>query len=183
MPHAKPSLVGEDLSVAHETWGRIHVRNKRPAGVDRFGSDRIVIFQHGATYGSIAFDMAFAGMSWMDYAAARGFDTYCIDLPGYGRSDRPAQMSEPAENNPPFMRTPDAADCLGKVVDFVCKRRGVVPVGSGTRRASIRAKRRPSSRSGSWYQSCDQIRASRQPSAPRTPSRMRSRSRALAASR
>ncbi|MFV0298581.1 MAG: alpha/beta hydrolase [Hyphomicrobiaceae bacterium] len=121
----RPGLIGEDLSAEHPTWGRIYVRNKRPASVGSFASNRIVIFQHGATYGSTAFDMAFNGLSWMDYAAARGFDTYCLDLPGYGRSARPPQMDEPAENNPPFMRTADAASCLGTVVDFVCRRRGV----------------------------------------------------------
>ena len=118
-------LVGEDLTVEHSQWGRIYVRNKRPAGMEHFASDRIVIMQHGATYGSAAFDLPFGGVSWMDYIAARGFDVYCIDLPGYGRSERPAQMDVPAEHNPPFMRTPDAADCLGAVVDFVCDRRGV----------------------------------------------------------
>ncbi|MBU2534197.1 MAG: alpha/beta hydrolase [Alphaproteobacteria bacterium] len=118
-------LIGEDLTVEHPEWGRIHVRNKRPAGVDRFGPERIVILQHGATYGSSAFDLAFGGISWMDYIARRGFDVYCLDLPGYGRSQRPAEMDEPAEDNPPFMRTKDAAQCLGAIVDVVCGRRGV----------------------------------------------------------
>lgn len=118
-------LVGEDLSVEHPVWGRIHVRNKRPAGQESFAPGQVVLMQHGATYGSAAFDLPFGGLSWMDYIAARGFDVYCLDLPGYGRSARPPQMAEPAENNPPFMRTPEAADCLGHVVDFVCKRRGI----------------------------------------------------------
>lgn len=118
-------LVGEDLSVQHPKWGRIHVRNKRPANVDTFAPDRIVIMQHGATYGCSAFDLPFGGLSWMDYIAQRGFDVYCLDLPGYGQSERPSQMSVPAEDNPPFMRTSDAADCLAAVVDFVCERRGV----------------------------------------------------------
>jgi pimeloyl-ACP methyl ester carboxylesterase len=122
---ANETLIGEDLALQFAPWGRIHVRNKRPDGIEEFRSDRIVILQHGATYGSAAFDMRFEGLSWMDYLAARGFDTYCLDLPGYGRSERPPQMDEPAENNAPFMRTPDAADCLGAVVDFVCKRRSV----------------------------------------------------------
>lgn len=121
-------LIGEDLAVDFAPWGRIYLRNKRPAGVERFSSDRIVIFQHGATYGSGAFDLPFAGMSWMDYAAVRGFDCYCLDLPGYGRSTRPPQMDEPADRNPPFMRTPDAAACLGAVIDFVCRRRSVEKV-------------------------------------------------------
>jgi len=116
-------LIGEDLSIQHPEWGRIFVRNKRPANITSFESDRIVIMQHGATYGSAAFDLPFGGLSWMDYIAARGFDVYCLDLPGYGRSERPSQMSQPASDNPPFMRTPDAANCLGAVVDHVCQKR------------------------------------------------------------
>jgi pimeloyl-ACP methyl ester carboxylesterase len=118
-------LIGEDVFVEHPAWGRIFVRNRRPKGVDRFTADRTVIFQHGATYGSTAFSMAFGGLSWMDYVAARGFDTYCIDLPGYGRSSRPPAMRQPPAANPPFMRTSDAADCLGAVVDHVRRRRGI----------------------------------------------------------
>ncbi|MGE0698730.1 MAG: alpha/beta hydrolase [Hyphomicrobiaceae bacterium] len=125
MSVSKPETIGEDLSIMHPAWGRIHVRNKRPAGVDRFPGQRIAIFQHGATYGGEAFDLPFGGLSWMDYAAQRGFDCYSLDLPGYGRSARPPQMDEPAERNAPFMRTPDAAGCLGAVVDLVRARRGV----------------------------------------------------------
>ncbi len=121
----KTELLSEDLSVEFAPWGRIHVHNVRPAGVDRFQPGRIAIFQHGATYGSQAFSIPFGGMSWMDYVASQGFDTYCLDLPGYGRSTKPPQMDEPAESNQPFMRTPDAAASLGAVIDFVCQRRGV----------------------------------------------------------
>jgi pimeloyl-ACP methyl ester carboxylesterase len=123
MPEPRRDLVGEDLSLELPDWGRVHIRNKRPAGQDRFTSDRVVIFQHGATYGCEAFDLPFGGLSWMDYVAQRGFDCYAFDLPGYGRSERPPQMNEPAENSPPFMRTNDAARCLGAVVDFVRARR------------------------------------------------------------
>ncbi len=118
-------LIGEDLSFTHPDWGRIHVRNKRPAGIERFPPERIVVLQHGATYGSAAFDLPFAGMSWMDYLARRGFDAWCLDLPGYARSERPPQMAEPPEANPPFMRTSDAADCLGFVCEQIRERRGV----------------------------------------------------------
>ncbi len=112
------NLIGEDLRFTHPDWGDIYVRNKRPANVTSFAPDRIVVLQHGATYGSTAFDVPVGGLSWMDYLAARGFDTYCLDLPGYGYSDQPPQMDEPAEANPPFMRTTNAANCLG----FVCDR-------------------------------------------------------------
>ena len=96
------NLIGEDLRFAHPKWGEIYVRNKRPADVTSFAPDRIVVLQHGATYGSTAFDVPVGGLSWMDYLAARGFDTYCLDLPGYGRSARPPQMSEPAEEIRPL---------------------------------------------------------------------------------
>ncbi len=125
MAEPNGELVGEDLALPLPDWGRVHIRNKRPAGQEQFTADRIVIFQHGATYGCEAFDLPFGGLSWMDYVAARGFDCYAFDLPGYGRSARPPQMDEPAENNAPFMRTSDAARCLGAVVDFVRKRRRV----------------------------------------------------------
>lgn len=125
MGTTRTGVIGEDLSVDVARWGRVFVRNKRLAGVETFAPNRIVIFQHGATYGGGGFDLLLGGLSWMDYVAARGFDAYCLDLPGYGRSTRPSIMDEPAENNAPFMRTPDAAACLGAVVDFVCRRRGV----------------------------------------------------------
>ncbi|MGI9424329.1 MAG: alpha/beta hydrolase, partial [Hyphomicrobiaceae bacterium] len=118
-------LIGEDLVVDHPNWGQIYVRNKRPEMAGTFAAGRTVILQHGATYGATAFDLAFGGLSWMDYLAARGFDAYCLDLPGYGRSERPPQMAAPPEQNPPFMRTQDAAECLASVVDFVRARRGI----------------------------------------------------------
>jgi pimeloyl-ACP methyl ester carboxylesterase len=79
---------------------------------------------HGASYPGTAFDLPVGGMSWMDYMAARGFDVYALDLPGYGRSTRPAAMDAPADRNPPLMGTPEAVRALGAVVDHVLDRRG-----------------------------------------------------------
>ena len=80
---------------------------------------------HGATYPSTAFDLALEGKSWMDYMAERGFDVYALDLPGYGRSTRPASMDQPADQNAPYMRGTEAVKALGAVVDHVLARRGV----------------------------------------------------------
>jgi pimeloyl-ACP methyl ester carboxylesterase len=118
-------LASEDFRVPHGPGTEIFVHNVRPAGVERFAPERVVVLQHGATYPSAAFHTPFGGLSWMGYLAQRGFDAYCLDLPGYGRSSRPPSMDEPASRNPPFMRTPDAAAALGSVVEHVCRRRGV----------------------------------------------------------
>ena len=46
---------------------------------------KTVLFVHGATYGATdTFDYAIDGQSWMDLMADQGFDTWCLDLLGYG---------------------------------------------------------------------------------------------------
>ncbi|KTS30740.1 alpha/beta hydrolase [Methylobacterium indicum] len=104
----------------------IYLRNKRPAGTERFAPDRILLYVHGATYpASTAFDLPLGGLSMMDYLAGLGFDVYLVDLPGYGLSGRPAAMGRPAADGQPFMRTKDAAAVVGQAVDFIRRRRGV----------------------------------------------------------
>ena len=117
-------VVAEEIFVQGGDGVQIFVRNKRPDGVQSFKSDRIAIMMHGATYPGTSFDLPLAGKSWMDYMATRGFDVYAPDLPGYGRSTRPAAMGLPADQSAPFMRTDEAAKALGAVVDYVLKRRG-----------------------------------------------------------
>jgi pimeloyl-ACP methyl ester carboxylesterase len=121
-------VVAADLTVPDGAAGQIYVRNKRPDGLSRFSSDRIAIMVHGATYPATAFDLPLAGKSWMDYMAERGFDVYTFDLPGYGRSTRPASMDQPADQNEPLTRTADAVKALGAVVDLVRGRNGVESV-------------------------------------------------------
>lgn len=105
---------------------RLHVRNKHPAGVGQFPSNRVVLFVHGATYPSeSAFDIDLPGGSWLEYMARRGFDAYLMDIRGYGRSTRPAMMAQPADRNPPFADTADAVNDVTAVVDFIRQRRGV----------------------------------------------------------
>lgn len=126
-PSAPPQLAMEEFRIPARAPGiELYVRNKHPAGVERFGGDKIVLFVHGATYpAETAFDLPLGGFSWMDYIAQRGYDVYLVDVRGYGGSTRPAIMDQPATQNPPFAFTADAADDVAAAADFIRKRRGV----------------------------------------------------------
>ncbi len=105
---------------------KIYVRNKRPAGMNTFRPDRTVLYVHGATYpSSTAFDLPLGGMSWMDYIAQRGYDVYLLDLRGYGKSDRPKEMSDKPEANGPIVRGDTAVKDIGAAVDFILQRRNI----------------------------------------------------------
>ncbi len=119
-------LVMEEFQVASDPGIQLYVRNKRPAAMSRFTADRIVLFVHGSTYPAhTAFDLALGGQSWMDYIARHGYDVYLVDLRGYGKSTRPPEMDQPAEKNPPIVRTDTAVKDVGAAVEFIRQRRGV----------------------------------------------------------
>jgi pimeloyl-ACP methyl ester carboxylesterase len=124
---AQTRLVTEEMMVKSLDPGiEIYVRNKRPADITTFRSERTVLYVHGATYpASTAFDLQLGGMSWMDYIAARGYDVYLLDLRGYGKSARPKEMSEDPKTNPPIVRGDTAVKDIGTVVDFILARRNI----------------------------------------------------------
>src|SRR6476659_833406 len=124
---AQTQLVSEDIMVKFPDPGiDIFVRNKRPASMTAFRPERTVLFVHGATYPAhTTFDMRLDGQSWMDYIAARGYDVYLLDIRGYGKSTRPKEMAEPAQNNPPIVRGETAVKDIGTVVDFILARRSI----------------------------------------------------------
>jgi pimeloyl-ACP methyl ester carboxylesterase len=120
-------LCMDEIMVPSATPGiEIFVRNKRPASLAAFSPERTVLFVHGATYpASTAFDLQLDGFSWMEYIAAHGFDVYLLDLRGYGRSTRPAEMAAPPEANAPIVRSETAVQDIGAVVDAILARRGI----------------------------------------------------------
>jgi pimeloyl-ACP methyl ester carboxylesterase len=122
-----PQIAMEDFLVpALDPGISIFVRNKRPAGLATFRSERTVLYVHGATYpASTSFDLALDGFSWMDYLAARGYDVYLLDVRGYGRSTRPPEMAETPDNHPPIVRSDTAIRDIGAVVEFILKRRNI----------------------------------------------------------
>ncbi|MDE2362370.1 MAG: alpha/beta fold hydrolase [Hyphomicrobiales bacterium] len=104
----------------------VFMRNKRPKGVAHFGPDRTLLFVHGATYpASVAFDLPIDGASWMDHIAARGFDVWLMDLPGYGGSSRPKEMSGAPDGVAPPTTTDVAIASVGAVVDFIRRERSL----------------------------------------------------------
>jgi pimeloyl-ACP methyl ester carboxylesterase len=104
----------------------IYVRNKRQSDMTSFRPERTVLFVHGSTYPAhTAFDLPLAGMSWMDYIAAHGYDVYLLDLRGYGKSTRPKEMSEQPEAHPAIVRGNTALEDISSVIDFILNRRSI----------------------------------------------------------
>ena len=119
-------LVTEEFMVPSDPGIEIFVRNKRQPNHATFTPERTLLFVHGSTYPAhTGFDAPLGGQSWMEFIASRGYDVYCLDVRGYGRSTRPKQMSEPAQSNPPVVRTPDAVKDITAVLNFILKRRNI----------------------------------------------------------
>jgi pimeloyl-ACP methyl ester carboxylesterase len=136
-----PAIEGETV--------QLYVRERvKPATIQRGAprDDRVVLFVHGAgTPAEVAFDVPYAGYSWMAYLAEAGFDVFSMDMTGYGRSTRPNGMNDvcnlSAEQQAALGRTPcDAShraqlttiatdwDDLDAVVDYVRELRDVPSV-------------------------------------------------------
>ena len=122
---AAPVLAEEFMVPSGDAGIEIFVRNKRQDGAAA-RPDRTLLFVHGATYpASTAFDLPLGGLSWMDYIAGRGFDVWCMDLRGYGRSTRPPEMAQPPEANPPLVRGEVAVADIAAVAGFIRQRRSL----------------------------------------------------------
>jgi pimeloyl-ACP methyl ester carboxylesterase len=83
---------------------QLYVRERVHAGMLARGArqaDRVVLFVHGAgTPAEVAFDVPYEDYSWMGYLAQAGFDTFSVDMTGYGRSTRPPAMNDPCNLAP-----------------------------------------------------------------------------------
>jgi pimeloyl-ACP methyl ester carboxylesterase len=103
---------------------KLYVVNKHLTNLQQLSPVRTLLFVHGATQPAEAtFDLPLDGMSWMDYIAQHGWDVYLVDVRGYGRSTRPAEMDQPAERNPPIVRTDVAIRDVQSAIDFILQRR------------------------------------------------------------
>ena len=112
----------------------------------RAGGDGVkptVLFVHGSSMASQpTFDLKVPGRpdsSVMDWFAQRGFDTWCVDMEGYGRSDKSRDSNFDIANG---------ADDLAAASDYIMKTRGVKKflvygISSGALRAALFAQRHP----------------------------------------
>lgn len=102
-----------------------------------------ILFVHGSSMGSQpTFDLQVRGRphsSAMDYFAGLGFDTWCVDMEGYGRSDKKRDINCDIANG---------ADDLEAATDYILKARGTkrfltYGISSGALRAAMFAERHP----------------------------------------
>jgi pimeloyl-ACP methyl ester carboxylesterase len=102
-----------------------------------------VLFVHGSSMASQpTFDLSVKGRpdsSVMDWFAARGFDTWCMDHEGYGRSDK---------SRPINCDIPNGAEDLAAGTDYILKKTGakkllVYGISSGALRAALFAQQHP----------------------------------------
>jgi pimeloyl-ACP methyl ester carboxylesterase len=128
-----------------EHWTRkgdvkLFLWEKRAPGGPRNGT---ILFVHGSSMASQpVFDLQVPGRpnsSAMDYFAERGFDTWCMDHEGYGRSDK---------NRGIDANIAEGADDLEAGSDYIMKLRNCGPllmygISSGALRAAAFAQRRP----------------------------------------
>ncbi|MGH7311951.1 MAG: alpha/beta hydrolase [Candidatus Rokuibacteriota bacterium] len=102
-----------------------------------------LLFVHGSSMGSQpTFDLQVPGRpdaSAMDHFARLGYDTWCVDMEGYGRSDKHRDINADIATG---------ADDLEAAADYIAKTRGVESflvygISSGALRAALFAQRRP----------------------------------------
>jgi len=114
-------IASQEFRIPSDTPGlRLYVRNKRRTDVASFSGEKTLLFVSGSTYpASASFDLRLDGYSWMDQLAGAGYDTWLVDVRGYGQSDKPPEMALAAAENPPIVRTPVAVRDVATAAAFV----------------------------------------------------------------
>lgn len=107
------------------------------------GKKGTVLFVHGSSMASTpTFDLHVEGRPYssaMNYFAVQGYDTWCVDMEGYGRSTKDRDI---------FCDIANGADDLAAATDYIEKTRGAGPllvygISSGALRAALFAQRHP----------------------------------------
>lgn len=75
---------------------------------------------HGARVAGVgSFDLPVEGGSIAEEFAKDGIDVYLLDLSGYGRSSRPPEMSLPAQDSSPLVRTSSAVEDIACAISHI----------------------------------------------------------------
>jgi len=138
IPDTSPALQGAE-HWAHKGDTRLFLWQKcLPASESKAGT---LLFVHGSSMASTpTFDLQVEGrISAMDWFARHGYDTWCVDMEGYGRSDK--------ERNSTFDIANGAED-LAAASDYIMATRNCGPllvygISSGALRAGLFAQRHP----------------------------------------
>ncbi len=119
---------------------RLFLWQKAAVAAPRQGT---ILFVHGSSMASQpTFDLQVPGRpesSVMDWFAKRGFDTWCVDMEGYGRSDKARDINFDIANG---------ADDLAAASQYILDKTGsgsllVYGISSGALRAALFAERHP----------------------------------------
>ena len=137
---AEPSIVGRE-HWTHKGSSKLFLWEKA-AGTSP-GPLGTILFVHGSSMASTpTFDLQVPSRtdsSAMDHFARLGYDTWCVDMEGYGRS---------AKDRPINFDIANGADDLQAATDYIMRTRGVASfhaygVSSGALRAALFAQRHP----------------------------------------
>ena len=108
----------------------LHVREVVMSGRERTvrQDGKVLVLIHGGTFpGTVAYDTDAGNASLMRHFAGLGWDTFALDLEGFGSSTRPLSMEAPEAfpDDPAPGRTDVTLANVSRVVDFVRDLRGV----------------------------------------------------------
>jgi pimeloyl-ACP methyl ester carboxylesterase len=135
---AEPSVAGREHwttkgSVRLFLWEKAAGTSPAPLGT--------ILFVHGSSMASQpTFDLQVTGRaSAMDHFVGLGYDTWCVDMEGYGRSDKHRDINSDIATG---------ADDLEAASNYIARTRGVESflvygISSGALRAALFAQRRP----------------------------------------
>jgi pimeloyl-ACP methyl ester carboxylesterase len=139
-------MTAEPVIAGREHWTskgdvRLFLWEKRAGTTE--GPLGTLLFVHGSSMASQpTFDLHVPGRpdsSAMDHFARLGYDTWCVDMEGYGRSDKRRDINADIANG---------ADDLAAATEYIARTRGVGAVlmygiSSGALRAALFAQRHP----------------------------------------
>jgi pimeloyl-ACP methyl ester carboxylesterase len=143
---SKETVASAETIAGHEHWttkGKVKLFLWEKCIGDPAKAKGIVFFVHGSSMASQpTFDLQVPGRpdsSVMDWFANRGYDCWCVDMEGYGRS------TKDRDNNSDISQ---GADDLAAAATYIRKLRGERPflvygISSGALRAALFAQRNP----------------------------------------